>query len=133
MLKSLTVAALLLSACAASAQNPACNGQLVGMRVSKLKPGGTMAGFADAVKANAAWYASHGLKDDRIAMAPVFEASDGSDKPSVDKAMSIHIYGSATAPKKDAAWTAFVDKYKANSSIESEVKVCLPKGTMTLR
>ena len=107
---------------------PACDGQLVGMRVSKLKPGGSMAGFADAVRDNAKWYASHGLKDDRVTMAPVYESADKTYKPSVTKAMSIHVYGGAEAPKQDAAWEAFVAKYKANSTIESEVKVCLPKG-----
>ena len=127
----LVTAALLLSLAApalAAPGAPACDGQLVGMRVSKLKPGGSMAGFADAVKDNGKWYASHGLKDDHISMAPVYESADKTYKPSVTKAMSIHVYGGSEAPKPDSAWEAFVAKYKANSTIESEVKVCLPKG-----
>ncbi len=107
---------------------PACDGQLVGMRVSKLKPGGSMAGFADAVRDNGKWYASHGFKNDRVSTVPVYELADGTYKPSVTKAMSIHVYGGSEAPKPDAAWEAFVAKYKANSTIESEVKLCLPKG-----
>ena len=136
MLKFLIAASLSL-ATAASVQAQgvaaACNGQIVGMRVSSLKPGGSMAGFAEAVRDNAAWYASHGLKDDRITLAPVFESADKTFKPSVTKVMSIHVYGSAQAPKKDAAWEAFVAKYQANSKIDSEVKVCLPKGALTLK
>ena len=135
MLKSIILATLLASGSEALAAGaaPACNGDLVGMRVSSLKPGGSMAGFADAVRDNAKWYASHGLKDDRFAMAPVFESTDKTYKPSVTKAMTIHVYGSAEAPKKDAAWEAFVAKYQANSKIDSEVKVCLPKGALTLK
>ena len=127
----LVTAALLLGLAApvlAAPGAPACNGQLVGLRVSKLKPGGSLAGFAEAVRDNGKWYASHGLKDDIVTMAPVYESADGTYKPSVTKAMSIHAYGGAAAPKPDAAWEAFVAKYKANSTIESDVKVCLAKG-----
>ena len=111
----------------------ACAGQLVGMRVSSLKPGGSMAGFAEAVRDNAAWYAGHGLKNDRFSVAPVLEPADKTYKPSVTKVMTIHVYGSAETPRKDAAWEAFVAKYQANSKIDSSVVVCLPKGALTLK
>ncbi len=119
--------ALALSAGAAHA---ACTGDLVSIRVSKLKPGGSMAGFDEAAKANAAWYGSHGLKAEKFITAPVYEQSDGEPKPSVTKVMTIHVYGAATMPKHDAAWDAFVAKYKANSTIDSETRACLPKGTI---
>ena len=127
MIKLVLGAALALTAGAA---NAACSGDLVSMRVSKLKPGGSMAGFAEAARDNAAWYASHGLKTEKFITAPVYEQSDGEPKPSVTKVMTIHVYGSATIPKHDAAWDAFVAKYKANSSIDSETRACLPKGTI---
>jgi len=118
---------------AAGAVQAACPGELVSMRVSKLKPGGSMAGFAEAAKDNAAWYASHGLKADRFLTAPVYEQADGEARPSVTRVMTIHVYGGTTTPKKDAAWAAFVAKYKANSTIESETRACLPKGTIAAR
>ena len=126
MIKTAIAATILL---AGSAQ-AACTGDFVTMRVSKLKPGGSMAGFADAAKDNAAWYVSHGLKGEKFITAPVYEQSDGEPKPSVTRIMTIHVYGLTTAPKHDAAWDAFVAKYKANSSIESETRACLPKGTI---
>lgn len=100
------------------------------MRVSKLKPGGSMAGFAEAARDNAAWYASHGMKGEKFLTAPVYEQADGEAKPSVTRVMTIHVYGGVTQPKHDAAWDAFVTKYKANASIESETRACLPKGTI---
>lgn len=121
----------LLVATGASAAAPVCDGQLVTMRVSKLKPGGSMAGLIEAFKANAAWYKAKGLSDVGFAMAPVMLPVDGTMKPSVDQLVTLHING-AKAPehKADAAWAAFVDKYKANSTIASETRMCLPKGTM---
>ena len=130
MLKTLIVAALLTATTAAAAQAPSCAGQFVGMRVSKLKPGGSMAGFAEAVKANQAWYTAKGFKEDRVFSAPVYERSGGTDKPSVTKVSTFHVYGATPGWKRDAAWDAFVAKYAENASIESDVKLCLPKGTI---
>ena len=115
---------------AAGAAQAACSGDLVAVRVSKLKPGGSMAGLLDAAKDNAAWYASHGLKNEKFLTAPVYEQADGEPKPSVTRLMTFHVYGGTASPKHDAAWDAFVAKYKANSSIESENRVCVPKGTI---
>jgi hypothetical protein len=121
-----------MGAAAASAQT-ACAGDLVGMRVSTLKAGGSMAGFAEAFRDHKAWYASHGLKADRFTSAPVLESVDGSFKPSVTKLLTIHVYGSTATPKRDAAWEAYVAKYRANATIESETRTCLPKGTLVIR
>ena len=130
MMKQLILAAALLGGTAAQA---ACNGDLVAVRVSKLKPGGSMAGLLDAAKDNGAWYGAHGLKADRFATAPVYEQADGEPKPSVTRLMTFHVYGTDTKPKHDAAWNAFVAKYKANSTIESENRVCVPKGMIAVR
>jgi hypothetical protein len=127
MIRTLVAATALLTAAAAQA---ACTGDLVAIRVSKLKPGGSMAGFAEAAKDNAAWYASHGMKGEKFVTAPVYEQSDGEPKPSVTRVMTLHVYGGTAQPKRDAAWDAFVTKYKANSTIESETRACLPKGTI---
>ncbi len=121
----------LLTAVAASAA-PACDGQLVTLRVSKLKPGGTAAGFAEAVKANADWYKAKGLISDRFVTASVMSYAGGTAKPSSDEFVTMHIVGGTKAPehKNDAGWGAFVAKYQANSTIASETRMCLPKGTM---
>ena len=129
----IVVLGAMLAALAGSAANAACPGELVSLRVSKLKAGGSMAGFADAAKANAKWYADHGLKADRFLTAPVYEQADGEAKASVTRVLSIHVYGSGALPKHDAGWDAFVAKYKANSSIESETRTCLPKGTIAAK
>ena len=120
-----------LSATAATAA-PGCDGQLVTMRVSKLKPGGTAAGFAEAVKANADWYKAKGLSNDRFVNAAVMSYAGGAAKLSADEFVTLHIVGGAKAPehKDDAAWAAFVAKYQANSTIVSDTRVCLPKSAM---
>ncbi len=111
---------------------PACDGQLVTMRVSKLKPGGTAAGFADAVKANADWYKTKGLTNDQFISASVMSYVGGKATPSADEFVTMHIVGGAKAPehKRDARWSAFVAKYQANSTIASEMRMCLPKTAM---
>jgi hypothetical protein len=47
--------------------------------------------------------------------------------------LTIHVYSISAAPKRDAAWEAYVAKYRANASIDSETRTCLPKGTMVIR
>ena len=128
MLKFLLPLAMLATATTAAAAD--CDGQMLTVRVSKLKPGGSMAGFTEAFKGNAGWYKAKGLPD-QFTMAPMMLPSDGAMKPSVDQVVTFHVTGSkAPDHKGDAAWDAFVTKYKANSSIESETRTCLPKGTM---
>lgn len=127
-LLSLTV----ITATTASAA-PGCDGQLVTMRVSKLKPGGTAAGFTEAFAANADWYKAKGLTNDHFVNASVMSYTGGTAKLSADEFVTLHIAGGAKAPehKDDAAWGAFVAKYQANSTIVSDTRMCLPK-TATL-
>src|SRR5690348_12769827 len=61
----LAAAAALIVPPAAAAPNPAAacsQGELTRIRVSKIKPGGTLAGFRQAVAAHGAWYKAHGFK-----------------------------------------------------------------------
>ena len=129
MIRYLLPLALLTATAAAAA--PGCDGQLVTMRVSKLKSGGTAAGFAEAVKANADWYKAKGLTSDRFISASVMSYAGGTAKLSDDEFVTMHVVGGAKAPehKNDAAWGSFVAKYQANSTIASETRLCLPKGT----
>jgi hypothetical protein len=125
----LTAVMLMLTATAGHAAG-ACGGdQTVTMRVSKLSASGTPAGFLDAVKDHKAWYASHGMKDDAFVTAPTLVAAKGGMKPSASSYVTFHTYG-AKEPVHDAAWDAYVAKYKANATIDSETHFCLPKGAV---
>ncbi|MBV8972201.1 MAG: hypothetical protein JO290_07905 [Sphingomonadaceae bacterium] len=126
-MKMLLAVVLAAGATAAQAQGPCGDDRLMTIRVSKLTAAGTPAGFLDAVKDHKAWYAAHGFKDDQFVTAPALAPDKGGLKPSASEYVTFHLYGDA-APKHDAAWDAYVAKYRANSTIESEVRVCLPKG-----
>lgn len=126
MIRIAMVAAALAASTSAFAQGaPACDGTSVTFRVSRLTANGTMAGLADAVKAQRAWYAGHGYKTDGFMLGTVLEGG----RPSAREFVTLHTRtGVAPAVKRDAAWDAFVAKYKANSTIASETRFCLPKG-----
>lgn len=126
-MKLFLTATLLGIATAANAAGACGNDQLVAMRVSKLSAAGTPAGFLDAVKDHKAWYASHGLTDDVFVTAPALVPQKGGMKPSASEYVTFHVYG-AKDPAHDAAWDAYVAKYKANATIDSETRFCLPKG-----
>ena len=102
--------------------------QMMTMRVSRLSAGGTPAGFLDAVKDHKAWYVSHAMKDDSFVTAPVLVARKGGLAASANEYVTFHSYGT-TQPKHDAAWDAYVAKYKANATIVSETRFCVLKGT----
>jgi len=126
-MKLILAAAALTIATAANATGPCGGDQMVTMRVSKLNAAGTPAGFLDAVKDHKAWYASHGMKDDAFVTAPALVPEKGGMKPSASEYVTFHVYG-GKEPVHDAAWEAYVAKYKANSTIERETRFCLPKG-----
>lgn len=135
MMKSVMVAAAMLGGAAAmvggaadAATGPCGDGLFTTMRVSRLSPTGTLAGFEAAVRDHQAWYAAHGLSDDRFVTAPVLAGARGAAKPSATEFVTFHVYGGATEPVHDAAWAAYVAKYKANSVIAAETRFCLPKG-----
>ena len=128
LIGALLLAALGAGAGAAQAAGPCGADQMVTMRVSKLTAGGTAAGFAEAVRDHKAWYASRGLKDDAFVTGPALEPRKGGMVASATQFVTFHVYGGTTEPKHDAAWDAYVAKYRANSTIASEARFCLPKG-----
>ena len=100
-------------------------GALTRIRVSKIKPGGSMAGFRDAVAAHTRWYRAHGYRiDQRIAQ--VMTSGKGQMQVSPDEVMTLATSADVPRDKRDAGWTAFVAKYQANSTIEREMVVCMP-------
>ena len=128
MMKFVLAAALLATGGAAQAAGPCGDGTIMTVRESKLTATGTKAGLMEAFADHKAWYAKAGLKD-QLSMGPVLEPAKGGMRASDTAFVSVHVYASSDAPKHDAAWDAYVAKYKANSSISSELRFCLPKGS----
>ena len=105
-------------------------GQLAVMRVSKIIPGGSMAGFREAARDHANWYRAKGLPVTQFtAPVMVYSAKAKAQVASVREIVTVRL-GSADVPrgKQDAGWAAFVAKYKANATIVSETRTCFPKG-----
>ena len=127
MLRILTAMAMLASAGTAQAAAPCGDGSMVTVRESKLTAAGTKAGLMEAFADHQAWYAKAGLGDS-FTMGGVLEPAKGGQRVSDTRFASIHVYGSKTPPKRDAAWDAYVAKYRANASIGREMRFCLPKG-----
>lgn len=134
-MRILSVAAFLIATlfpAAASAQGdtalPQCEGSYQIVRVSGIKPSGSMDGFLKAVEAHRAWYKSHGFKDNEIRTEKVMVQDPATKnwKYSDQEIMVVHVRP-PQGVKHDAAWDAFVKQYADNSSIKSEKFVCVPK------
>jgi hypothetical protein len=130
---SLTAVAVLY-ATSAIAQNemPACDGDITVVRVSQIKPGGSMQGFLAAVAAHKEWYRSHGFKDNEIMASRVLvmDHTTGAIKYSDTEVLTYHFRppGMGNAPGRgDASWNAYVKLYRENSDIKSEYITCMPK------
>lgn len=98
------------------------------VRLSRIKPGGSMAAFRKAEADQEAWYAAHKIPD-HLFLAPVIARSDGKQAISDTTAMTFHVHlsdRSAPFPAHDAGWTAFVAALKANSDIVTTSHICLP-------
>jgi len=126
ILVAATAIAVPNAAAAQSKPATACSqGELTRIRLSKIKPGGTLAGFRDAVAAHTRWYKAHGYRiEQRIAPVVTF----GKAKAGASGLEVMTFVSSADVPreKRDAGWNAFVAKYRANSEIERETIVCMP-------
>jgi hypothetical protein len=105
-------------------------GQLAVMRVSKILPQGSMAGFREAARDHANWYRAKGLPVTQfVAPVMIYSPKAKAQVASEREVMTVRL-GSADAPrgKTDAGWAAFVAKYKANATIVRETRTCFPKG-----
>jgi hypothetical protein len=123
----------LAAALPAAAQNAdACPaGQVFSVvRMSTIKPTGSMNGFFDAVHDHLKWYRDHGYTTNDIASHPVLETNDQGQTWTVSKTQVFSIHKNdphVPRDKYDAGWSAYVAKYRANSDITNEAFVCLPK------
>lgn len=105
-------------------------GQPAVVRVSKILPKGSMAGFREAARDHAAWYRAKGIAVTQlVAPVVVYNAKARAQVASDRQVMTVRL-GSAdmSRAKTDAGWAAFVSKYKANSTVVSETRTCWPKG-----
>jgi hypothetical protein len=116
------------------AQNgpPACDGTLAVVRVSEIKPGGSMSGFLAAVAAHKAWYRANGVTDNDILVSRVIvrDQTTGVQSYSEKEALTYHVNPPArarTPNRGDAAWNDYVKLYRDNSDIKSEYMTCMPK------
>ena len=105
--------------------NACAQGELTRIRVSKIKAGGSMAGFRDAVAAHTRWYQSHGFRIEQRVLA-VLVSAKGRMQASPDEVMTLATSADVPSEKHDAGWDAFVAKYRANSVVEKETIVCMP-------
>lgn len=122
-------AAPLAANAAASAKDLCPSGQLVIIRTSQIKPGGSKAGFDKAVADNQAWYVAHGLTKNKQVGGTVLtfdKASGWSASP--DMVATVHVNPPGPeAGAADAAWNAFVAEYQANTNMVSQTMICLDK------
>jgi hypothetical protein len=113
----------------AQSQPLACDGRVSTVRVSEIKPDGSISGFMAAVDAHKAWYVAHGITNDEIFATRVILRDEKTREQSYSEKqfMTFHIHGSRQpGPKHDEAYDAFVKLYRANSDIKSEYNICLP-------
>ena len=106
----------------------ACDGRVTTVRVSEIKPGGSVDGFLAAVDAHQAWYKAHGVPDAIFATRVILRDEKTRVRSYSDKQfMTFHVHASTQAgPKHDEAYDAFVKLYSQNSDIKSEYNICLP-------
>lgn len=107
-----------------------CEGQLERLRISKIKPGGSVAGFLEAVAENNAWYASHNLNGNTQVAARALKYDPATKNFSIaeDEIATINVDPKGRAGiAEDAAWKSFVKKYDDNSEIVTDKWLCVPK------
>jgi hypothetical protein len=128
-MKALALAVLgIITATAASAQSmPECSGTFQIIRTDTINPG-KLDEFKQAIRDHQAWYAAHGMKD-KILLGQLvnMQGPNGTATYAVDTALTIHtdIDPNAADPVHDAAYGAFVAKYKDSSIIKSTAMVCV--------
>jgi hypothetical protein len=122
----------LFSALLAAQSAPlSCDGRIATVRVSTIKPTGSVDGFLAAVAAHKAWTISHGVTNDEIFATRVILRDEKTREQSYSttELMTFHIHGSRQpGPKHDEAYDAFVKLYRDNSDIKLAYDICMPNG-----
>jgi hypothetical protein len=132
-LLSLALVMVSTTAPARAQRPPSCFGDIATVRVSQIKPGGSVQGFMKAVEAHKAWYRANGVSDNDIVAARVLVRDEKTGQPvrySDTDVMSFHLRPPApsrTPNKNDAAWQAFLKLYRDNSDLKTEYWACIPR------
>jgi len=130
LILTVSVALYATSAVAQTAM-PACNGDIATVRISHIKPGGSMQKFMDAVAAHLAWYRANGFKDNELVTSLIIvkDEKTGAMKYSDTDVISYHLRPPAREKIKNrgnAAWSAYVKLYAETSEITNEYSTCMP-------
>ena len=118
------------AAAPATGANPCPTGNPAIVRTSKIKAGGTLAGFDKAVADHAKWYTAHGYSADTFMSGRVMTMDPATRTivPSGDTIMTFHAKATdVPASQHDAAWDAYVAEYNANADIVNTTYVCMAK------
>src|SRR5581483_2036445 len=108
-----------------------CDGTVQSIRISKIKASGNVTAVMEAVAENNAWYKSHNVEGGVQIGARVITRDPESKtfRLADDEIVTIHTYPAKfQAPQHDDAWKAFVQKYKDNSTVETQKMICIPKS-----
>ena len=123
-----------LSQTPAPAAAPACFGDMATVRLSQIKPTGSVSGLLKAVEMHKAWYRANGVTDNDIVAARVLAKDEKTGLPgtkySETEMLVFHLRppaASRTPNKNDAAWQAFLKQYKDNSDLKLEYFACIPR------
>jgi hypothetical protein len=128
-----TAAAVQSASVQAQGAAPACFGDVMTIRISQIKPGGTVQGFLKAVEAHKSWYRANGITDNDIVAARVFVRDDKTGQPtkySDTEILTLHLRPPATSRtpnRNDAAFQTFVKQYRDNSDLKTEYLACVPR------
>jgi hypothetical protein len=107
-----------------------CKGQIEVIRLSTIIPGGTIAGFREAVAQRNAWYNSrHASANDQIVARVIRKGSSKSGYTTAGDEVVTLQTNPPPELKHDAAYNAFTKKFQANSKITMERTVCIPSRT----
>lgn len=103
---------------------PRCDGEVQVIRISKLKPGATVADFDKVVAQHMAWYREHGYKTNVQRVGRIMTSQGFAP----DQVGTIHVNAPGVPrDKQDAGWAAFVAAYRAVSEVTAQHMMCLPK------
>jgi hypothetical protein len=121
---------------------PVCkdNEQAAILRVSRILPTGTRAGFDEAVREHQAWYRKSGVTDNfQTTMSIMIPTGEkGRLEPAKDIVVTLPVNppgriepsaDPAERVQRKAEWDSYVAKYKTNSEILEMATVCVPNGT----
>jgi hypothetical protein len=105
---------------------PACDGDIAVVRISEIKPAGSVQGFMAAVAAHKAWYRAHGITNNDVFAVRVVDEQDPTTY-SNKVVLTYHINPPTAPVSRDEAYENYVKLYRDNSEIKTTYVTCMPK------